>query len=71
MAPVQTRIKLNKKKNKKKQNTSSHLQIMLVTNPRSVLYITDFKLCRDVEAVQEVSSKHYSVNRGVDGMDPT
>ncbi len=54
--------------------TSCHLQLIGVcvcTYPRSVFYITDVKLHRDVEAVQEVSSKHHRVHRGVDSMNPT
>lgn len=41
------------------------------TYARSVLDVTDVELRGDVEAVQEVSSKHHGVHRGVHRMNPT
>lgn len=41
------------------------------THPRPVLDVADVELHGDVEAVQEVPSKHHGVDGGVDGVDPT
>ena len=38
---------------------------------RPVLYLIDAELHRDVEAVQDVASKHQGILRGVDSMDPS
>lgn len=40
------------------------------TNPCAVLYITDVKLRRNVEAVKEVSTEHHRIHRCVDCMNP-
>lgn len=45
--------------------------LYICMHPCSVLNIADVQLHRDVEAVQEISSKHHGVNRGVDSMNPS
>lgn len=47
-----------------------HKAACVYAHPCSVFDITDVQLHRDVEAVQEVSSKHHRVHGGVDSMNP-